>query len=165
MEEVEEDPYECPFSNCGRKFASQMKLLDHLKRRHSEPTKTSSVSQKSEKLTAEEEQKALLKELNINLDNVEENKDEQPMKKYKLRPEYILENSPEEELNDIKQIILRNKGIQKFESHSSLDFKCMPLVEFISLSHNKLSSPGDVNMFPALKEVNLNFNQIDNLRY
>ncbi len=161
MEESEKPEFECPFSKCGRRFITQNQLSYHIQRRHTNEMK----NPKKEKEATKVKKRQKPKESRISSEEQEEiiTKYKRPAKGH-LTLDIILENSGCENLEEMEQIIIRGKSLTKFCSTSEVDLEKLKSVEYISLSHNTLTEIKEIFIFTNLKELNLNFNQITDIK-
>jgi len=153
----------CPFKECGRGFSTQSDLQKHLDRRHftEEETETQELeTQETQEESHMEQIKALLqtsnlreaKALELNGRKLEDNES--------LSEEFLLEVSGQDALEDVTELILRDKGLTQFESNDRVDLGQMLYLEYLSLSHNKLESIDSLAEFIGLQELNINSNLV-----
>ena len=86
-----------------------------------------------------------------------------------LTLEMVLEDSGCDDLNELEQLILRNKALTHFSSTSQVHLNQIGLngplsIQFITLSNNRLTQINDICLFKNLLQLNFNFNLIRDIR-
>lgn len=80
-----------------------------------------------------------------------------------LTREFILSTAMSGKFDEIVQLVLREKGLGVFDSSNDFSVKDLYNLEFLSLSHNKLTNMSGIPSIVSLVELNLNFNSISSL--
>jgi hypothetical protein len=75
----------------------------------------------------------------------------------------ILSAAGEDSVDDVVQLIFRDKQLSSLSTPRSIDFDRLMNLEVLSLSHNLLEDIEPLSMLVALVELNLNFNHISDL--
>jgi hypothetical protein len=73
---------------------------------------------------------------------------------------YLLEFTGEACLEDITQLMLREFGLDRFESSKSLELERFESLESLSLSHNRLTDLSGVSLCASLQDLNINNNAV-----
>ncbi|CAG9319675.1 unnamed protein product [Blepharisma stoltei] len=182
----------CPYEDCGRGFFNKEDLRKHLTRRHlerdfqeAEPP-TEIISEAKEENDIQEADDTIneiekMKEKLFNTqpqtkndiktpDYIKEEitaeiglRDGKLEKNEFLTVDYLLETTGQDTIDDITELILRDKNLQSFESSEFLDLSEMISLEYLCLSHNKLKSIVGVSELLGLQEINVNNNMITDL--
>ena len=141
----------CHLEGCGRAFMAEEDLKIHLERRHlatiqEEKEETNDQQEKiSQRLFGTKPENKIL------------------TVPTELSAELILESSGQEVLEDVTELVLRNKNLKEFVSNESLDLDEMMSLEYLCLSHNILTNIDGVSSLLGIRELNLNNNSIGDL--
>jgi len=176
--------YICPFPECKRRFKEEAELQNHFKRRHNdlpkpqeeETTNSNTESPKVKKLTKKglkqqkEELLAQEKEMEETLGKLEEQKEEITISmndiiksQKKLTPEFLTSKTACDNLEDITQLILREEDLYHFDDTPTLSMDDLCNIEYLALSHNKLTLVAGISKLANLLELNINFNLVEDI--
>lgn len=180
----------CPYVECGRGFFKNEDLRIHLVRRHFE---SENKEEEKNEQKIDMNHKEEISEIDEPADQIQQMRDklfgnnkiasnyktpeyqkeeiagEIGLSKQKLTNneflsvDYLLEQSGQDSLDDITELILRDKNLQSFESTESVDLSEMMSLEFLCLSQNKLKNITAVSEMLGLQELNINNNLITDL--
>jgi len=176
--------FECPIPGCGRRFKDEAKLDEHLQRRHadeatnlkdisnnfeSEASKTEKIDRaslrqkKAELLAQEKEMQETLGKLEDQEEEVKFSMNDILESQKKLTTEYLLSKTGTDNLEDITQLILREENLYHFDDTPKLLIDDLCNLEYLALSHNKLTITTGISKLANLLELNINFNLVEDI--
>ena len=65
-----------------------------------------------------------------------------------------------DELSEVEQLILRNRGISNIESDIECEISKLSNLRYLCVSHNNIKQLTGIKQFTILEELNISFNQI-----
>ncbi|CAE8624147.1 unnamed protein product, partial [Polarella glacialis] len=75
----------------------------------------------------------------------------------------VLEVSGEESVENVQQLVFRERGLTSLFTSGTVEFSRFLCLEVLSLSHNQLTDISPLSAVACLAEVNLNFNRIEDI--
>lgn len=127
--------YKCKYEGCQRAFATNTELTDHIKRRHNTLETTKSTEPKTQPT-------------------------ENPCS---ISEAEILKETACDQLDEIEQLVFRNKGIANIESYLDIDISRLHNLTFLCLSHNNIKQLTGIKQFNFIEELNISFNFISDI--